>query len=62
MKTSPGYPIADAITSQSTVKSLPNGCGPCWITCSLRTFPRESVVVTIEKNPPSCTRVLLCEV
>jgi hypothetical protein len=58
----PNYPIADAIASQNTVKSPPNGCGPCSITCSLRKFPWASNVATIERNPTSFTNVLLCEV
>jgi hypothetical protein len=55
----PNYPIADAIASQNTVESPPNGCGPCSITCSLRRFPWESTVDTVERNPTSFTRVLL---
>lgn len=53
------YPIADVIASQYTVKSPANGCGPCSITCSLRTFPSESTVVTSERYPTSFTKVLL---
>jgi hypothetical protein len=58
-KDPPNYPIADAIASQNTVKSPPNGARPCWITCSSRKFPWASNVATIERNPTSFTRVLL---
>src|SRR5262249_49914069 len=58
----PNYPMADAIASQNTVWSPANWCGPCSITCSLRKFPWASNVATIERNPASFTKVLLCEV
>jgi hypothetical protein len=61
-KDPPSYPIADAIASQNTVKSPANGCCPCSITCWLRRFPWESVVLTNDRNPASFTKVLLAEV
>lgn len=58
----PSYPIADVMALQYAEESPANPCGPWTISCSLRKFPWESTVSTIERYPESLSRTELCEV